>query len=60
MSESRQANCACGAVRIRIEGSPAVMAYCHCESCRSWLGAPLHAASLWSTDGVTVAESTLR
>lgn len=56
MSESRLANCACGAIEIRIEGSPAVMAFCHCDSCRSWLGAPLHAASLWTTENVTVAE----
>jgi hypothetical protein len=56
MSDSRSAGCACGAVEIRIEGDPAAMAYCHCDSCRSWLGAPIHAASLWPTDGVTVTK----
>ena len=30
------------------------MVYCHCDSCRSWLGAPIHAASLWPTPTVTV------
>jgi len=41
---------------VSIQGPPAVMAYCHCDSCRSWLGAPLHAASLWPTDGVVVQQ----
>lgn len=56
MSDERSASCACGAVEIRIEGSPAAMAYCHCDSCRSWLGAPIHAASLWPTANVTVTK----
>ena len=47
-------SCLCGGVEIRIEGDPVAMAFCHCDSCRSWLGAPLHAASLWPTDAVTV------
>jgi hypothetical protein len=56
MDDARTAQCACGAVEVRIVGDPAVMVYCHCESCRSWLGAPIHAASLWPTDNVTVAK----
>jgi hypothetical protein len=54
--QNREAGCLCGAVRIEISGAPAVMAYCHCESCRGWLGAPVHAASLWPTPNVTVVE----
>ena len=56
MSDARTARCACGEVEINIEGEPAVMAYCHCDSCRSWLGAPVHAASLWPTPNVTVTK----
>ena len=56
MSDARTARCACGGVEIRIEGEPAAMAYCHCDSCRSWLGAPIHAASLWPTPNVTVTK----
>ena len=56
MSDTRTAGCACGAVEISIAGDPAVMVYCHCESCRGWLGAPLHAASLWPTPNVTVTK----
>ncbi len=56
MSKPRVARCMCASVEIDIEGDPAVMAYCHCDSCRSWLGAPLHAASLWTTANVNVTK----
>lgn len=56
MNETRTAHCACGAVEVQITGDPIAMAYCHCESCRSWLGAPIHAASLWPTDNVAVTQ----
>jgi hypothetical protein len=46
----------CGAVQLEIKGEPAVMAYCHCESCRGWLGAPVHAAALWPTADVRVVK----
>ena len=56
MDESRTAHCICQSVEINISGEPAVMAYCHCDSCRSWLGAPIHAASLWPTANVNVTK----
>ena len=56
MSDARTAVCACGTVEVRIEGDPVIMAYCHCESCRSWLAAPIHAAALWPTPSVTVTK----
>ena len=37
----------CKAVEIEATGAPAVMAFCHCESCRTWLRAPIHGATLW-------------
>ena len=55
-NSTRKAGCFCGAVEIEISGDPAVMAYCHCESCRGWLGAPIHAASLWPTPNVEVVK----
>ena len=30
------------------------MAYCHCNSCRSWSGSPVHASTLWKTESVKV------
>ena len=48
--------CFCGAVQIEATGAPAVMAYCHCESCRTWLSAPVHGATLWPSASVKVRE----
>jgi hypothetical protein len=45
-------SCACGAVQLQITGDPVFQAYCHCESCRGWLSAPIHAASGWRTENV--------
>jgi hypothetical protein len=50
----RKGGCFCGAVEIELEGEAQVQAYCHCESCRGWLGAPIHAATLWPTPKVHV------
>ncbi len=52
--QTRSSTCCCGAVQLRIEGDPAVMAFCHCTSCRTWLGAPIHAAALWPSANVQV------
>jgi hypothetical protein len=49
-----RSGCSCGAVEVAIEGDPAVQAYCHCSSCRGWLGAPIHAAALFPTPNVVV------
>jgi hypothetical protein len=55
MSEkTRKSGCFCGAVEVELEGEPAVQVYCHCASCRGWLGAPIHAATLWPTPKVNV------
>lgn len=44
---SHTGRCFCGAVEIEASGEPAVMGLCHCESCRTWLGAPVHGFTLW-------------
>jgi len=56
MSTTYKASCLCGAAQLEIAGDPAVQAYCHCGSCRGWLGAPIHAAALWPTSNVTVVK----
>ena len=53
---SYKSGCACGAVEVEISGDPAVQAFCHCASCRDWLGAPIHAAALWPTPNVNVTK----
>lgn len=53
---SYTSGCACGAVQLELAGEAPVQAYCHCSSCRGWLGAPLHAATLWPTSSVKVSK----
>ena len=52
----RKSGCMCGAVQLELTGEPNVMAFCHCDSCRGWLGAPIHAASLWPAASVNVVK----
>jgi hypothetical protein len=47
-------NCTCGAVKLEATGSPEVMGYCHCGTCRSWSAAPVTAFSMWKADTVKV------
>jgi hypothetical protein len=47
-------SCFCGAVEIEVTGSPEAMGYCHCNSCRSWSGAPVNAFTLWKSEAVQV------
>ena len=48
------AKCFCGQVELEVSGTPIFQGFCHCDSCRSWLGAPVHAATLWPLDNVTI------
>ena len=45
-------SCACGAVQAEVTGSPVMQVYCHCGDCRDWLGAPVHAATVWPKTNV--------
>jgi len=47
-------SCFCGAVQLEVSGEPAVMGYCHCDSCRSWSAAPVNAFILWKPEAVRV------
>ena len=53
---TRKSSCSCGAVQVELEGDPNVQVYCHCSSCRGWLGAPIHAATLWPAASVKVTK----
>lgn len=48
--------CFCGAVQFTVSGEPAVMGYCHCESCRRWSASPVNAFILWKPDAVHVTQ----
>ena len=56
MSGSYTGSCFCGAVELRVSGDPIAMGYCHCQSCRSWSGAPVNAFTLWSSQAVEVTK----
>ena len=56
MSQVRTSGCFCGAVQLELTGEPNVQCYCHCGSCRGWLGAPIHGATLWPTPNVNVVK----
>ncbi len=54
MAKTYEGSCFCGAVRIQVSGDSAGMGYCHCQSCRSWSGSPVHASTMWLVDAVKV------
>ena len=43
-------------VAIEVMGTPEVMGYCHCRSCRSYSGAPVSAFTLWKKENVRIAK----
>jgi hypothetical protein len=49
-----QGSCFCGAVQFTVNGTPAGMGYCHCDSCRRWSAGPVNAFTLWPGDAVRV------
>ena len=46
------ATCFCSSVELELTGEPVFQGYCHCDSCRHWLGAPVNAATLWPKNAV--------
>ncbi len=55
---SHSGGCFCGAVQLTITGEPMVMTYCHCDSCRRWVGGPVHAGCLFPADSVQVTKGS--
>lgn len=47
-------SCFCGSVEFTVSGEPAVMGYCHCDSCRRWSAGPVNAFTLWKPDAVKI------
>jgi hypothetical protein len=52
--------CFCGAVELRVVGTPAAMGYCHCSSCREWSAGPVNAFTLWAPSAVTITLGAAR
>ena len=51
-------SCFCGAVEFELTGSPEAMAYCHCDSCRSWSGGQVSAFTLWKPESLEITKGT--
>lgn len=51
-------SCFCGSVRFSVDGEPAAMGYCHCNSCRRWSAGPVNAFTLWKPQAVRVTEGS--
>jgi hypothetical protein len=56
MADRHTGTCFCGAVSIEVTGVPVEMGYCHCNSCRSYSGAPVTAFTLWKKESVKVTK----
>jgi hypothetical protein len=56
MADIHGGTCFCGAVGIEAMGVPLEMGYCHCDSCRSYSGAPVGAFMLWLSENVKVTK----
>src|ERR1044072_8596991 len=48
--------CYCATVAIEVTGMPEAMGYCHCSACRSYIGAPINAFTLWKPENVKVTK----
>ena len=53
---SYSGKCFCGAVEFTVTGEPALMGYCHCESCRHWSAGPVNAFTLWKPEQFKVTK----
>lgn len=49
-------SCFCGSVQFTVSGDPALMEYCHCNSCRHWSASPVNAFTLWNPAAVKITK----
>jgi hypothetical protein len=56
MDNQYQIHCQCGAVKMRLSGTPRVKGYCHCEDCRDLLDVPFHSVTAWNKEQVQLLE----
>ena len=56
MSDTYTGSCFCGAVEFEVTGAPAVMAYCHCNDCAAWAGAPINSFGFWAPENVRITK----
>ena len=49
--ELHEGGCICGAIRYRVYGPPAMVAYCHCEDCRKSSGSVVSVLAGFAREG---------
>lgn len=54
----RQAQCACGAVRVTTTGDPSVVIACHCIACQRRTGSVFGTGAYWPEEKTAVAGAT--
>lgn len=56
---TRTAQCACGRVRVSVEGEPHVVARCHCDFCQKRTGSSFQVVAIFAEDQIveTVGET---
>ena len=50
-TDTYHGQCACGSIRYRVCGSPAMVGYCHCEDCRKSCGSVVAALAGFRREG---------
>ena len=53
--QQHHARCYCGATTLSIKAAAITVAYCHCDDCKRWTGAPLPAFAAFPEAAVTAA-----
>ena len=51
-----EAQCRCGAIRLKICGEPVVQLYCHCDDCQTAHGAAYVPAAIYPAQSVEVVQ----
>jgi hypothetical protein len=51
-----EAQCRCGAIRLKISGEPVVQLYCHCDDCQTAHGAAYVPAAIYPAQSVEVVQ----
>lgn len=46
--------CRCGAVALRVSGTPAIQLYCHCDDCQAAASAAYISAAIYPKDAVEI------
>ncbi len=60
MSDTHEGGCACGAVRYRVHGSPAVGTVCHCRFCQKRLASAFAVLASFKEEAVEILQGELK